>query len=148
MDIEAEKALAESEAHWIRMRDDPDGCLARSETPNGRSCELCTRFQRITNCTGCPVHTVTDQHMCDGTPWQEATRMWKRYFGFGFFFEKYGRVSLGALQTAFDLEIEFLRSCREESVDDSNRDGGDDPEDEPTGLPVDVSGDGVCGTGG
>ena len=76
MNAQQTKALRESIAHWIRMREDPD-C---GERPSGDDCACCAVFgedfdafaEDFDECSGCPIYEFTSKRFCCGTPYYKA----------------------------------------------------------------------------
>lgn len=63
-------ALAESVAHWERLR---DGTQAPGEGPFAESCACCAAFRgRYGACWACPVSARTGHSDCIGTPYHRA----------------------------------------------------------------------------
>lgn len=84
MDKTTALTLLDSIEHWHRLY---LGTEYKDEEPFADSCALCGRFleseyddateELESVCYGCPVFEETGQHVCLGTPWQQACRAWR-----------------------------------------------------------------------
>ena len=107
MDKKAVKALRGSIKKWERI------VLGTGEDFGTRNCPLCKKYDRGTNCDGCPVAEDTGEPFCNGSPydkWISAVRgELEELTGGGFVWETDKCVPIGPRSLAAAIaEYEYL----------------------------------------
>jgi Pyruvate/2-oxoacid:ferredoxin oxidoreductase delta subunit len=73
------RALLESIDHWKQMKAQPE-----LDVPSTSQCNLCRLFfpdremPEADACNGCPVYVSTGQKFCNGSPYRNAYRAWRK----------------------------------------------------------------------
>jgi len=63
--------------HWKRMlKLSVEDIRAGKERPGTKTCAFCERYFWELNCEGCPVKKHTGLEGCDGTPYDQAARIY------------------------------------------------------------------------